>query len=170
MEEQIEDDSRVIGQWIEAFRMEQDESGSWRWASWLEEQDKGWEAYNALLRDWNRFVPEYNAAVVAKMRPVGRPIGASEAQQEQVRKLRKAGHSLRAIAEETSLGLQTVVTVVGKGERTDRTAIKYLKRIDPDRAAILRRSQARAIRNLPRTISSTLKAGAELLKQAKGLK
>jgi hypothetical protein len=39
---------------------------------------------------------EYNAAVVPKMRPVGRPIAASEAQQEQVRKLRKAGKSLRS--------------------------------------------------------------------------
>jgi hypothetical protein len=100
-----------------------------------------------------------------------RPIAASEAQQEQVRKLRKAGRSLRWIAEETSLGLQTVVTIVGKAKGTDRTAIKYLKRIDPDRAAALRaKSQARAIRNLPRAINSTLKTGAELRKEAKGLK
>jgi DNA-binding CsgD family transcriptional regulator len=49
--------------------------------------------------------------------PVGRPLAASEAQQATVRRLRKAGKSLRWIAEETSLGLNTVRTIVGKVEQ-----------------------------------------------------
>ena len=77
---------------------------------------------------------QYNAVV--SPRNVGRPLAASDAQYAQVRKLHKAGKSLRWIAEETSLGLNTVRTIVGKVEGTDRTSIKHLKRIDPDRAAM----------------------------------
>jgi hypothetical protein len=41
---------------------------------------------------------------------------------------------LRGIAEDTSLGLRTVRTVVNQRDGTDRTTIKRLERIDPDRA------------------------------------
>jgi DNA invertase Pin-like site-specific DNA recombinase len=61
---------------------------------------------------------------------VGRPIAASEAQQLEVRKLRKAGKSLRAIADELTLSLHTVVTITSKEAGTDRTTIKHLARID----------------------------------------
>ena len=56
--------------------------------------------------------------------PVGRPLQASEAQCEHVRKLRKVGKSLRWIAEETSLTLSTVRTIVSKADGTDRTSQK----------------------------------------------
>ncbi len=49
-----------------------------------------------------------------RAQPVGRPLAASEAQQATVRKLRKAGKSLRWIAEETALGLNTVRTILVK--------------------------------------------------------
>ncbi len=48
--------------------------------------------------------------------------------------MHKAGKSLREIAEETSLGLRTVRTIIAKGNGTDRTTIKHLERIAPDRA------------------------------------
>jgi hypothetical protein len=55
----------------------------------------------------------------ATVRPrnVGRPLAASEAQCATVLKLHKAGTSLRAIAEETSLGLRTVRTIVDGRKR-----------------------------------------------------
>jgi lambda repressor-like predicted transcriptional regulator len=51
----------------------------------------------------------------------GRPIAASDTQQIAVRKMRKAGTSLRKIARDTSLGLQTVRTVLGRPAGKDRT-------------------------------------------------
>jgi orotate phosphoribosyltransferase-like protein len=52
-----------------------------------------------------------------------------------VRLLRKRGMSLRAIAGELTLSLHTMVTITSKEAGTDRTTVKHLARIDPDRAA-----------------------------------
>lgn len=41
---------------------------------------------------------------------------------------------LRGIAEDTSLGLRTVRTILDQQVGADRTSIKHLERIDPDRA------------------------------------
>jgi hypothetical protein len=67
--------------------------------------------------------PDYNADVLK--RNAGRPLAASEAQVEEVLKLR----SLRGIAEDTSLGLPIVRTIIDKGDSRDRTSIKHLQRI-----------------------------------------
>src|SRR5262245_16501706 len=171
MEEQIGDDRAVIERWIENFEMQLDDDGNWTTSAWDERTLQIRSDYHAIVRDWNRFVPEYNATVVPRHRNVGRPLAASDAQVDEVRKLRKQGMSLRDIAEETSLGLRTVCTIVDKGAGADRTSVKYLQRIDPDRAAILRdKRMARSIKALPRQINATLKAGDELLKEAKGRK
>jgi predicted ATPase len=45
--------------------------------------------------------------------------------------MHKAGKPLREIAEETSLGLRTVRTIIAKGNGTDRSTIKHLERIAP---------------------------------------
>jgi hypothetical protein len=171
MEEQVEDASRLVEQWVEAFEMEQSDDGAWKAGAFMDGTIKLREEYDALLREWNRFVPQYNAVVAPRQRNVGRPLLASEAQQEDVLKRRKAGQSLRAIAEETRLGLRTVITITGKDDGTDRTSLKYLKRIAPDRAAAIRdKSRARTIKGLPKAINATLKAGRELAKESKGLK
>jgi hypothetical protein len=89
----------------------------------------------------------------------------------QVRKLRKSGMSLRGIADETSLPLHTIRTIVGKVNGTDRTTIKHLERIDPDRARqVSWKARKRTRDALPRQINEALKTSAELLKAAKGLK
>jgi hypothetical protein len=171
MEEQIEDAHRVIERWCEAFEMEQTADGDWTYTPWVDTCLKLREEHQAMVRQWNQFVPQYNAAVAPRRRNVGRPLAASDVQQEQVLKLRKHGMSLRDIAEETSLGLRTVCTIVDKGTGADRTSVKHLQRIAPDRAAILRdRSMARAIKALPQQINATLEAGHDLLKEAKGRK
>jgi hypothetical protein len=51
--------------------------------------------FNELVRLWNRYIE------MAGPRPMGRPLQASDAQIAEVRKLRKAGASLRKIATET---------------------------------------------------------------------
>jgi hypothetical protein len=108
------------------------------------------------------------------MRPprnVGRPLAASEAQRAAVLKLRKAGKSLRVIAEETSLGLRTVCTIVDQGNGTDRTTVKHLARIDPDRKLEASwRARKRVRDSLPKRIGETLERGRALVKEAKGLK
>jgi hypothetical protein len=86
-----------------------------------------------------------------------------------VRKLRKAGKSLRWIAEETSLGLNTVRTIVGKLDGTDRTSRKELERIDNRQRAIRWKREKRTGDALPRQAQRVVEKGRELLKEAKGL-
>jgi hypothetical protein len=101
-------------------------------------------------------------------RNVGRPLLASEVQ-SQVLKLHKVGRSLRGIAEDTNLGFQTVRTIVEQGERRDRTTVKHLQRIDPDR---LREPawRERTRKALPKRVTEALAKGRELVKEARGLK
>jgi hypothetical protein len=124
--EQVQDVNDLIDSWIEAFDMELDDAGVWRWAGWIKSHEAVWEKYHALLRDWNKFVGRYNAVVSAQ--PVGRPLAATEAQQREVIKLRKAGTSLRAIASATGLGLGTVRTIIGHADDGSRLGA-------PERAA-----------------------------------
>jgi hypothetical protein len=106
-----------------------------------------------LLREWNKFVPEYNAAVAHSRRGSVRPIAASEAQQAEVRKLHKLGASLRDITRETSLGLQTVRTIIGKADGSDRTNRQRneLRKLELNRARIIAwRARKRTRDALPR--------------------
>jgi hypothetical protein len=164
MEEQVEDAGNVIERWAEAFDMEMTEKGSWTWKPFWDEHVKLVERYNDLVRRWNRFVPLINR------QPVGRPLAASEAQCASVLKLRKAGSSLRDIAEETSLGLNTVRTIVNKADGNDRTSRKYRARIEPDRQkAITWKRRKRTGDALPGQVQHTFEEGKALLKEAKGL-
>jgi hypothetical protein len=171
MEEQVEDADALIDSWIEAFNMTLNDDGKYVYAEWMNDAIEIRERYTKLRREWNKFVPLYNAAVADARRPVGRPIGASETQQQEVRKLRKRGMSLRAIAEELTLPLHTVVTITSKEAGTDRTTVKHLARIDPDRAAAIRwRAQMRTIDALPQSITRVRASARDLVKEAKGLK
>jgi transposase len=102
--------------------------------------------------------------------PIGRPIAASDAQIANVRKLRKGGMSLRNIATETNLGMQTVRTIIGKAAGSDRATMKRLERLDPERADLAAwKARKRTMDALPQKITETLEAGAALIKAAKGL-
>ena len=169
LREHAEDSNALIDSWIEAFEMVQDASGKWRWSPFIEGMERDWQEHRALIREWNRFVDDYNATVAP--RNVGRPLAASEAQVAQVLKLHKAGRSLRGIAEDTSLGLPTVRTIVDKGDGRDRTTVKHLARIDPDRKLEASwRARKRTRDALPKRIDAFLEKGRELIKEAKGLK
>jgi hypothetical protein len=121
--------------------------------------------YNALVRDWNRCLPIING----RTQPVGRPLAASEAQVARVRRLRKAGRSLRWIAEETSLGLNTVRTIVGKVDGSDRTSRKHRERIDNRQQATRWKRQKRTGDALPKQAQRVVEEGRGLLLEAKGL-
>jgi hypothetical protein len=64
-------------------------------------------------------------------RNVGRPLSAEEAQIATVRKLRKAGMSLRRIAEQMDLGLATVRTIVNRDDGCDRMMKKRWQKLHP---------------------------------------
>ena len=123
LSEHVKDANDLIDQWTQAFEMVPYEEGVWVWSTGIVEGVEWYDRWSKLVRDWNKFVPEYNAMV--RPRNVGRPLLASEAQCAGVLKLHKAGKSLRWIAEETNLGLQTVRTIIGQRKRTDRTSIKH---------------------------------------------
>jgi transposase len=101
--------------------------------------------------------------------PVGRPLAASEAQCDQVRKLHKGGKSLRWITEETGLGLGTVRTIVDKAEGTDRTANKHRGRINIAPRLREHKIRQRAGNRLPQRAQAVAQEGRRLIKEAKGL-
>jgi hypothetical protein len=167
MEEHVRDADALIDSWIESFEMQLGDDGTWKWHPDLIVDDLQ-TRYFALLKQWNKFVGKYNQAVAPK--EIGRPLDASPAQCAQVLKLKKAGRSLRNIADEMSLGLQTVRTIIGREARTDRTSVKRLERVDPQNTALAAwRARKRTGDALPKRIGETLQQGAALLKEAKGL-
>jgi len=165
MSEHVKDARTLIDSWKEAFDMQLGENGMWSFQDGFgEKYDALLVKHNALVKQWNRFVPVLNP------QPIGRPLAASDAQCATVRRMHKAGSSLRNIVDETNLTLQTVRTIVGREHQTDRTSIKRLQRIDPERAAaITERSRKRTRAGLPKRINQLLADGDALVKEAKGL-
>jgi hypothetical protein len=154
----------VIESWKEAFGMTITDNGAWTWEPYWKERQELIDQYNALVRDWNKYLP------LLRQQPVGRPLAASEAQCVTVLKLRKAGRSLREIAEETSLGLNTVRTIIDKADRKDRTTRKHWQRIEPDRQRVITwKRQHRAGQGLPKRAQKAVEDGQALIREAKGL-
>jgi hypothetical protein len=165
-DEQIGDFLETFERWKEAFGMVFDDEGLLTWSPFVAKAESWRDRHNDLVRKWNRFVGEYNATV--RRRNVGRPLNASDAQRETVLKLRKAGKSLRAIVEETNLGLGTVRTIVDQADRRDRTTRKHLERVRRDMGEERTwQSQQRSRAALPRRINALEQQAAELRKEAK---
>jgi hypothetical protein len=167
LRDHVHDADDLLDSWIEAFEMELGDDGMWRWERWIDDAHTLREKYVALVRQWNKVVPRYNAVIAPN--GLGRPLQASEAQQREVRKLRKSGKSLRAIATATGLGLRTVRTIVGKVEGTDRTTSRTneLRRLELNRARMAAyRARKRTRDALPKRINEFLKRGKALMKRA----
>jgi len=174
MREQVEDSNALIDNWIEVFDMEQGEDGVWLFDS---QQRKLWqdhaalhEAHQKLIRQWNKFIGEYNSTVAP--RDLGRPLQASDAQVKEVLRLRKAGTSLRAIAAQTNLGFRTVRTIIekmaGTGRTGKRTNVLRKRELDRLRAAEYR-AKARAVAGMPKRVAQAVDALEDARKAAKGL-
>lgn len=166
MREQIEDINAHRDGWIEALRLEPNADGLyvvnesfniWKWYNEL------FHEHQKLLREWNKFVGEYNSTV--RPRPRGRPLEASEAQVADVLKQRKAGLSLRKIAAATGLGLRTVQTIVAGKERS-RELRK--REFDKHRARDFR-ARKRLYDQAARQATQERRECEELIKAAKGL-
>jgi hypothetical protein len=112
---QIERSNEIIRLRIEDFEMMlADNGGGWNDGPIKRYSDLANE-YNKLVKKWNRYVGSLKVS-----HAIGRPLQASEAQQAQVRKLRKAGDTLREIGHETNLSIQTVRTIINRKKGVDR--------------------------------------------------
>ena len=168
LRENSEEADGVFEAWIETFEMERTDSGGLTWKPFWQEHNQLIDDYNDLVRRWNKYLPVINR----EPRNVGRPLAASEAQVVQVQKLRKAGRSLRGIAEDTSLSVDTVRTIVGKMNGNDRTTTKHrqrLERIDERQRLVKWKRQRRTGDAPPRRVQRVVEGGRALVKEAKGL-
>lgn len=139
----------------------------WSYDPFIDRHNEIVSKYETLRHKWNRFVPDYNAVILK--RNVGRPLAASEAQQADVLRRHKRGESLRAIAEDTSLGFQTVRSIIGKQDGTDRTTRKHLERVAFENT-VAGKARKWTRDALPRRLNALLADKRDLLKEAKGLK
>ena len=162
-DEYVEEYNGVLETW-RGLDMELNDKGEWTWGPWWDRHYDLIDRYNALVRRWNKLVP------LVDERDIGRPLAADEAQVAAVTRMHKAGKSLRGIAEEMELGLNTVRTIVGRINRTDRTTRKRWVRLglDPNELAHWR-SQKRTAAALPKRMQAVIETGNELVKEAKGL-
>ncbi len=163
--------------WKEAFGMVLTDDGMWSWEPLVDEHDKAIDNYNALLRDYNKLVRDYNGLVREKLedgtlRDRGRPIAADEEQRRIVYESYEEGRSLRECADDAGVGLQTVRTLLGKIDGTDRTSRRTSKyrKIDIDRHRLAGQKARKRTRDaLPKRLHEQDKKTVELLKEAKGL-
>jgi hypothetical protein len=156
MREHIEDRGSVIEGWADAFELELQDDGNYSMGPFWDRYNKHVDEFNDLVRQWNRYADS------TWQRNVGRPLAASDAQCAQVLKLHKKGMSLRGIVDETSLGFQTVRTIVSKQIGADRTTKRHRLALDPGSKRILRAGNA-----MPGQVNRLLKAGRDLVKEPK---
>jgi hypothetical protein len=165
--EALENHRSTMDAWKEAHDMTLNAEGLWEFS------DGHGEKYHALLiqyrdllRDWNKHVSDFNSMIASK--PPGRPLNASPAQCEQVLALRKRKLSLRDIADEMTLAVATVRTIVDRSHRTDRTTMKRLRRLDPQNSRLLEETNRKKMRAaLPGRINRLIVERDELIKESK---
>ena len=172
MRDQVQDASDMIERWIMVFDMVQDEAGIWKFDR---DQTELWnrcdeldERYRKLVVKWNKHVAVFNANVLA--RNVGRPLAASDAQQDEVRKRHKAGASLRSIAKATALSLRTVRTIVDSVEGKTSKRDRQLRRLEFNRQrAAAFRARKKQREQMGKAITELQKRAVRLIKTANGL-
>jgi lambda repressor-like predicted transcriptional regulator len=184
LEENVDDAGNVIERWKETFDMTTTDSGGWTWEPFWDGHNDLVNRFNDLVRRWNKYVPVIND----RAQPVGRPLAASEDERDLVLKLRKRGMSLRDIAEEAGVGLNTVRTIVDKANGSDRATRRRWQKAHPDevwrertyeplgRIEIDRQQATRWKRQkrtgdaLPKQAQRVVEEGRALVQEAKGLK
>jgi transposase len=158
--EQVERSNQTIKQWIAPTNK------GWAW------EDDAIESYNDLLNKYNDLVKKWNHYIgsLRTRRAIGRPLQASEVQQARVRKLRRAGYTVREVAHKTNLSFQTIRTILGHQSaaalRKDKTKNK-LRKIGLNHHR-MNASRARN-RKGDAPIDAVLKDGENLLKDGRDL-
>jgi hypothetical protein len=169
-DEYQQETDNLFDNWRDTFDMVLNDDGTWSWGPWWDDHNKLVDDWNKLVSNWNRYLPLINGT---GSRNVGRPLLASEAQCVEVLKRHKVGESLRGIAEEMTLGVNTVRTIIAKAERKDRTTKKHkqrAERIELDRMVMARRKRKKRTGDaLPRQVQRVIDQGEKLIKEAKGL-
>jgi uncharacterized coiled-coil protein SlyX len=167
MEEHVQEDDEYLETFVTTFGLTLDENDNWSNGEFIERHKELIDNHNELIDRFNQLVHRFNRNI-ATVNPVGRPIAASEAQQEQVIRHHMRGRSARWIAEEMTLSRRTVTTIIGKLDGTDRTTAKHRQRLglEPKR----KDWRPAAMNRLPRRASEHFKKGRELVKAAKGLR
>jgi hypothetical protein len=165
-DQQLERSNETIRRWIESIGMTLADEGSAWMNDLVRRYDHLLNAHNKLVRKWNRYVASFSAR-----HAIGRPLQASEAQQAQVRKLRKAGNTLREIAHETNLSFQTVRTIIGHKQGSGaRTKKNGYRKIEPvHHRTISWQARERTRDALPAQIDAMLKDGEALVKDGRDL-
>ena len=92
MEEWVKERDAYLEEFITTFGLDLDNDGFYRNGDFIRRHQQLFDDYNALVTRHNKLVRRFNANI-ASVQPVGRPIAASEAQQDRVLKLHKAGRS-----------------------------------------------------------------------------
>jgi hypothetical protein len=164
MEDWVTERDAYLEQFITTFGLELDNDGHYRNGDFIQGHQRLADDYNALVGRHNKLVRCFNANIVG-VQPMGRPLAASEAQQDQILKLHKARKSSRWIAEELGLSRRTVTTVITKSEGTDRTTSGHRLRLglQPKR----KDWRQAAIMSLPRHATELRKDAKKLLKEAR---
>ena len=164
MEDWVTERDAYLEHFITTFGLELDNDGHYRNGNFIRDHQQLFNEHNDLISRYNKLVRRFNANIV-RVQPVGRPIAASEAQQDRVLKLHKAGKSPRWIADEMGLSRRTVTTVITKSEGTDRTTSRHRLRLglQPKR----KDWRQAAIMTLPRHATELRKDAKKLLKEAR---
>src|SRR4051812_26781667 len=67
MREHAEDHDRLLDQWIDVFQMSQDDTGTFNFdpdqSELWQRHVELWHKREALVKQWNKFVPIYNATI-----------------------------------------------------------------------------------------------------------
>src|SRR5215472_1103916 len=80
MEEWIQERDSYLEEFITTFGLELDGDGYYRNGYFLQRHQQIFDDYNDLVGRHNKLVRRFNANI-ARVQPVGRPLGASDAQQ-----------------------------------------------------------------------------------------
>jgi len=69
MDDHLDDENAFRDRWI-------DDKSDWDWNPWLMGRSEIFERYDALRKDWNKFVGEYNSIVAPRRCNLGRPLSS----------------------------------------------------------------------------------------------
>jgi hypothetical protein len=166
MEEHIKECDEEYESFILAFGLVLDDNGKYSNGEFIAEYNALVEKHNGLIDRHNKLVGRFNRNI-ASVNPVGRPMATSEAQQAEILKHHKAGRSSRWIADEMTLSRQSVMTVIGKHDGTDRvTQQRRLKLwLEPK----IKDWRIVSRQRLPRAATAHIEKCRKLLKEAKRL-
>jgi hypothetical protein len=167
MEEHVKERDEYLENFIQTFGLVLDDDGTWTNGEEIKEDLARRGRHIDLIDRYNKLVRSFNRNI-ASVNPVGRPVAASEPQQALIIKHHKAGKSLRWIAEELTLSLQTVRTVIGKTNGTDRTT--DMRRLKLGLEPKIKDWRVASRDRLPKAATKHFEKGRKLLQEAKGLR